>query len=364
MVSVIVTTILLLGFLAGPTLAQEKGWQKEWNAILKAARSEGKVVVKGPPDAIVRRELPSKFTARFGIPVEYIAGRTSDMAAKLRVERRANHHTIDVALAGIDTTANVLYKEKIIDPVKPLLILPDVLDPSKWKKGKPWFMDPEEKYVLRMLYYVSSLLQINTQYVKPDEIKSMKDLLDPKWKGKICIFDPTAGGTGMGTAAYLYTLFGEEYVKRLYVDQKPIISRRRRQITDWFARGRCPISPDVGDNRAERLRSEGFSVLDIFELGDASGRLSMATGSLLLINRAPHPNAARVFVNWMASKEGLGVYSRAQAIPTTRTDIDESFLRPQSIPRPDVKYFDSSNWDYVTTTKWKLRERLKKLLRR
>ena len=50
MVIPIVTTLLLAGFLIGPALAQEKGWKQEWNAILKAAKSEGKV----GPEATVR----------------------------------------------------------------------------------------------------------------------------------------------------------------------------------------------------------------------------------------------------------------------------------------------------------------------
>ena len=64
----------------------------------------------------------------------------------------------------------------------------------------------------------------------------------------------------------------------------------------------------------------------------------------LLLDRAPHPNAARVFVNWMASREGLEVYARAYGHSTTRNDIDEtSFLTAEEIPRPGVNYFDSDS---------------------
>ena len=94
-------------------------------------------------------------------------------------------------------------------------------------------------------------------------------------------------------------------------------------------------------------------------MGDAAGRLSMATGAFLLIDNAPHPQPAYLSIGWHPKKA-----LRSQAIPTTRTDVDESFLRSRSIPHPDVKYFDSADREYVTTTKWKVRERMKEILRK
>ena len=46
-------------------------------------------------------------------------------------------------MTGVDSTVNTLYPEKLIDPLRPLMILPEVLDPSKWKSGKPWFIDAQ-----------------------------------------------------------------------------------------------------------------------------------------------------------------------------------------------------------------------------
>jgi ABC-type Fe3+ transport system substrate-binding protein len=84
-----------------------------------------------------------------------------------------------------------------------------------------------------------------------------------------------------------------------------------------------------------------------------------------MMNKAPHPNAARVFVNWTASKEGLEIFARASASPTTRNDIDElSFAPPEIIPRPGVKYFDTSAWDFTVTGKEKARLFMKDLLKR
>jgi iron(III) transport system substrate-binding protein len=252
----------------------------------------------------------------------------------------------------------------MLDPLQPLLLLPEVTSPSSWKKGRPWFIDPEQRYVLRVFSSVTTLLHVNTAQVKSGELRSAKDLLNEKWKGKISTDDPAAAGRGANTAGMFYSHFGDEFVKKLYIDQKPAISRNRRQLTDWLARGTYPISLSVSDDDAEQARKDGFPVFDIYSLADLPGVLSGGPYVLSFANRAPHPNAAIVFLNWMASKEALEIYSRATISATLRTDVDQSFLPPQIIPRSDAEYFDSYDWKWTATESEKVRLLLKTLLNR
>ncbi len=358
-----IALFLLLICFALPAWAQERGWEREWNEVLAAAKKEGTVMVAGPPNSVVRRVLPAKFTARFGIPVEYLGRRTSQTAAKVTVERRVGINTIDVFLSG-SSTSIFLHQSKVLDPVKPILLLPGVVDPSKWKKGKLWFIDPQGKHILRLLNYTNASLYLNTDYVKPEEIKFAKDLLNPKWKGKISAFDPTTRGGGTTTAAKFLEALGEEFVRKLYIDQQPIISRNTRQLSDWLGRGVYPISLDGSSSAVRRMKEDGIPVKNIYGLPDLPVTTTAGTGFVLLVNRAPHPNAARVFINWMASKEGLEVYARAYKHATTRNDIDEaSFLLPEEIPRPGANYFDTSVWDFSVTGKLKVRSRMKEILK-
>jgi iron(III) transport system substrate-binding protein len=343
--------------------SQTNPWEREWNETLAAAREEGKVVVHGPPNRIVRREVPARFTARFGIPVEYLGGQTTEIASRLRSERGADIYTVDVFLSGVGTTGPILYPEKMLDPLKPLLILPEVVDPSKWKKGKLWFVDPEEKYVLRLLNYANAVLYLNTRHAKPEEFQSIRDLLHPKWRGKISAFDPTIS-QGLNTAALFYIQLGEEFVRRLYVDQQPAISRDSRQIADWLGRGTYPISIDGSSAQVDQMRQDGLPVMNVYSLPDLAGPVTAGSGVVALANRAPHPNAARVFINWIASREGLDVYARAYLHATTRADIDEaSFVPAGQIPRPGIRYFDDSDWKFTTVDKQKVKAIMNEMMK-
>jgi iron(III) transport system substrate-binding protein len=301
--------------------------------------------------------------ARFGIAVEFLAGRSGDIAAKIRTERSAGLYSVDVFLFGPDTTAKVLYAEKMIDPLKPLLVLPEVVDPTKWRRGNLWFMDPEEKYVLRVFSRAREFFPINADHVKPQEIGSAKDLLNPKWKGKIATEDPTSTGRPAAQASLFYLLLGEEFFKKLYVDQKPGIARERRQAADWLARGTYPICLTCRTEDSDRLRKEGFKIVELFELSDMRPFVNSAPWLLTAANRAPHPNAAQVFINWLASKEGLELYSRGYSVATLRNDVDESFLDRRFIPRAGVNYFDFDDWNFTVKEGEKIRLRIREILR-
>lgn len=345
---------------AGPfARAQEK----DWNQTVAAAQKEGKVVVIGSPDPVMRKELIPKFTARHGIQVEFLAGRSSEIAARLRTERSAGLYSADVFLSGPDTTATVLYAEKMIDPLRPLLVIPEVTEASKWKRGKPWFVDLEERFVLRLFSSVASLLYLNTEFVKPAEIRAAQDLLNPKWKGRISTEDPTTTGAGANLASRFYNTLGPEFVKKLYIEQRPVSTRERRQFSDWLARGTQPICLNCREDDVRPLVKEGFKLQEIFELSDVSPAVNGSPWLMSVANRAPHPNAAKVFVNWLAAKEGLEIYARGYGSATLRTDVDESFLSANNVPRAGVKYFDDTEWHWVVTGRRETRNNVWKLLK-
>lgn len=352
----------MCGATAEPATAQGR---PSWDELAAAARPEGKIVVIGPAHQEVRRVLPEAFKKRFGVDIEYLGGSAGVAASRLRSERTAGLYTADVALAAIQTLANVFYQEKMLDPIKPLLVMPEVVDGSNWKRGELWFPDPEQRYALRLFSYLGEMFTINTNYVKPEDLRTARDLLlNPKWKGKIVTHDPRLSGTGSNIAAQLYAqLGGEQFLRHFYVDQKAVISADERQITDWVLRGTYPIAVGGDYGEVEKMRAEGLPVMSVFDLPDVKAAITGGNGTLAVFNKAPHPNATKLFVNWLASKEGLEIYARASTRATTRNDIDEaSFLPEATIPRPGVEYFDSYDWKFSVETKAEVRRLMEKLL--
>jgi ABC-type Fe3+ transport system substrate-binding protein len=141
-----------------------------------------------------------------------------------------------------------------------------------------------------------------------------------------------------------------------------MISRDTRQITDGLARGAYPISLGAEDADVEKLRNEGVPVAILENLPDLYSEISASFGQVAMIDNAPHPNAAKVFVNWIASKEGNEIFNRAMGTVPTRNDIVEDFVPPQIVPKEGVQYFDTYDWEFTVTKKEQVRQRMKELL--
>jgi iron(III) transport system substrate-binding protein len=353
--------LTLLAVAPAAAFAQSADWQKTWNETLAAARKEGKVVVAGPPDTQVRQTLPAAFEARYGIKMDYLSARGTDQGIKLRRERDAGIYAVDAVLAGIQTTSSVLYEEKMLAPLQPQLVLPEVTEGKYWRRGSLWFIDPEQQYVLRLFNTVREAVMINTQQIKQGDLRNFSDLLDAKWKGKIAVLDMTRSGTGSNQAAMMEGQFGKEFVNKLLIDQQPVVSTSRRQLTDWVARGTYPISIGAEDGEIERLQAQGLPVDTIYSLDDMPGSLS-GGNVLSIMDKPPNPNAAKVFVNWMASKEGVETYGRALKMVPARSDIEaDKFMPAEAIPKPGLNYFDTYDWNFTVTTKGEVRRRMKDL---
>src|SRR3954463_15893149 len=172
-------------FVSSNVMAQTADWKQTWEETLAAARKEGKVTVVGSPDPVMRNEVIPAFEKRYpGIKVDYLAGRSSDLVERVKLERGSGIYSTDVYLSGPDTQYGVLWAEKLIDPVLPNLILPEVTEGKNWKPGKLWFTDKDGAYVLRLFNSLDSIIFINLDQVKKEEMTKAADLLNPKWLGK------------------------------------------------------------------------------------------------------------------------------------------------------------------------------------
>jgi len=330
----------------------------EWDELVKAAKKEGKVSVKGPPGAKVRRALTGGFEKAFpGIRVEYGGGRGGELAAKIIRERRAGIYTTDVWMGGFGTQLSLLRPQGVQDPIRPALILPEVKDPKNWKDNRLEFADNDGKYAFVFVNQSGSILGYNTDLVKPKDVpKSIKDLLDPKWKGKIIATDPTASGPGRATFTWLYKDMGPEFIRALG-KQKIVFTRDRRSQVEQVARGAYMIGLGVSNVDAKPFIDAGAAFKIVWHLKEGS-YASASYGGLALVNRAPHPNAAKVYINWVLGKEGQTLLAEAAGWVSRRRDVPS--LDPNMNLQPGVKYFRIYTEDVTFIYKTKAYRKLMK----
>jgi iron(III) transport system substrate-binding protein len=277
-----------------------------WEASVAAAKKEGKVVIYGIygiPGVDVDKLFKEHFEAAFpGIKVESVPDR--DATERIVAERRAGKFIPDVYLGAASSTEfSSLRAQDIFQPLRSLLVLPEVLNESRWFEGKLWFIDKEEKYSL--IYAVA--------IVSNDILRG-------------------TSGTGGGLIKFLYLHpnLGPNFLKKLFGEMEVTLSRDMRQMIDWLGQGRFAFAlfPAWTDTeKAGRIglpvamvnpkrMKEGFPVI--------SGRRTV-----MVVNPAPHPNAAKVFVNWLLSRAGQAGVERVLTYPSLRVDTPTKRLFPE-----------------------------------
>lgn len=318
-----------------PTQAPQKpAWQEEWDKTIAAAKKEGKVVVYGTRSAEAREAITKAMKEKVGIETEFLAGRGSDIAAKMLQERRAGLYLADVYIGGSDTVLTALKPAGVVDTLEPSLILPEVKDPNAWFGKKIIWID-EDKTILGFSMNLAISIVRNTEMTKPEEVKSYKQLLDPKWKGKIVLNDPTINGTAIGWFTVCSELMGMDYMYAL-AKQEPIINRTERLQAEWVARGKYPIGLAFKREQVDEFRKAGAPI-DQVNPEEGAG-LTAGSDFVCFVNKAPHPNAAKAFINWLLSKEGQTITSRATGNVSARYDVPKDHVDADSIPDPSKRY--------------------------
>ena len=298
-------------------------WQAEWEKTVEAAKKEGKLVAGIPASAELRKSLEEAFSKRFpGIELELTTGRGPTNASKIAAEHAAGVRYYDVLISGTLTPLSLL-NAGILEAVEPLFILPEIKDPKQWYGGHVW-SDNARRFLYTFQAYQSENFWHNTQLMKPDEIRSYDDLLNPKWKGKIGMLDPRSSGGGTSTWAFLFKIKGEEFLKKLAA-QDLTLSRDQRLLGESLARGRLALTVGLSFYSLAPFLKAGQPIRPLPEAKEGS-YTSCGSGALSVVKKAAHPKATKVFVNWLLSKEGQETYGRAMGQATRRFDVDTKWL--------------------------------------
>src|SRR5581483_818748 len=141
------SVLAVLWFVAATAHAAElPKWQTEWEQTLAAAKKEGEISFYGSQGY---EKVFEVFQKRYPeIKVNAVTNmRGSEHGARVMTERRAGKYLVDLFINGVVTPIQVYLKANILEPIRPQLILPEVVDESKWWEGKHHYADPEGKYI-------------------------------------------------------------------------------------------------------------------------------------------------------------------------------------------------------------------------
>lgn len=336
---------LALGFLGNSTAQAD--WKAEWEKTVEAAKKEGHLTTYISGYERVLEPFKKKYPE---IKVVSITGSSTQIAQRILTERRAEKYLADIFSGGANTQYGLFYKGKVLDPIKSLFILPEVVDKSKWLEKRHAYADPEGKYIFAYRVSPGLSLMYNLNLLKPKEFNSYWDLLNPKWKGKIVSLEPknTRAGSWM-IFLYHQPELGAKFIRQLYVDMDVTFSSSTRQMTDWLSKGKFAICIRCS---AREAQSQGLPVRKLDgSVWKEGGQTSPGLGALSFINRAPHPNAAKVFVNWFLSREGQMAFQRTGGRPgenpnSRRIDIPKDIVPPWDRIVEGRKYMDTNRPEY------------------
>lgn len=336
---------------AAPALAGEAAktagaetWQVKWEEAIQASRKEGKVVVHATSVGPYLKESAQVVKNKFGVELEIVSRRGGELMTAILAERRSGLYTVDVVVTGLNTYFGQIDSAGIPQPMEPVLMLPDILDPKNWYEGQVHWAD-KEHMAINMYGYPNAMVAINTQLVKQDEIKSYRDIINPKWKGKILMNDPTIAGTGLKSFSVLgWHILGIDYFRQI-ARLEPLITRDQRLQVNWLAQGKYAILLFPRSSDMTEFKEAGAPIAWVLPV--EGSYLSRDGGAVVLVEKAPHPNAAKVFINWLLSKEGQSILPRSHGVQSARVDVPTDGIDPLHLRQPGTKYFagaDTKEW--------------------
>jgi iron(III) transport system substrate-binding protein len=262
--------------------------QSDWDKAVAEAKKEGKVVVYNGTNFKIVRKLGDAFQKQYGIAVEVLDGRASEIRERIRTEQAAGRFIGDVGYTGA-TSAALQAAEGAFQPHGELPLGKSLAEPLV--DGGMFLPASAGNFALL----------INTNLVK-DDIKSWRDLEDPKWTGKVLSDDPRALGAGQVWFEVTYRTLGRDFHEKIAA-HKPVISRVFAESNRRIARGEFPVYLPFNVSEYQSLKGLPIKVIIPQE-----GIPYVPFGSSLL-KGAPHPNAGRLFMNFLLEPDQQLVFA-------------------------------------------------------
>jgi ABC-type Fe3+ transport system substrate-binding protein len=332
--------------------------QQNYAATLASARREGSVIVAGPPGADQRRAITENWAKAFpGITLDYTGARGTQIISKIVRERLAGIYNWDVILASTNPAVFTLVPMHALAPFREAIITPDISDDKTWIDGfAAGFMDKEGEYLYSPTGNAGLTLGfVNRSCVPKSELHDAADLASSKLKGKIAWYDPTRPGSGSRSTWRLAVNKGDAWLNELFKAQDVTFSRDYRQMADWVVSCHKPVGIGMPFDVIMQMQKHGVGK-SVEELTGPAyfGRVPVwesANDHVAWFDKAPHPAAAKIFVNWYLSRKFQQAYTEATRSNSRRTDVRPGDPNPNHVMDPAAQY--TSAGDEAATVKIK-----------
>ena len=324
MLKLIVTVLVALSAVAtmpSPASAATDDWKQDWDRTVAAANKEGELIVSGPVGRLWSDFLVPRFKKDYpGITLKMTPAAARDFWVRFAKEREVGQYLWDLRVGGGDTTLFTLLHQGAIAPIRPLLVLPENTDENNFYGGiDGLFADNDKKSLLAFGFQTTQTSFYNKDVI-PQGVSST-DLIKPEWAGKISIDDPR-GGSSFNQLSVLLQTYGEDYIRTLLLKQKLVIPGSKRQQVEWLVSGRYPIGFGVVSDDIVEYAQRGARVDMLVTVKSPALSYGQGFGGVTLIAEAPHPNVAKVFINWILTKDvqteldaAVKINSRRKGVP-------------------------------------------------
>ncbi len=312
---------------ATPTVSEESA---AWQKIVDASKGEelDLMVMTGSAYADVVATFQKAYP---DIKVEMTQARPGESTTRIVTEQQNGRYLWDIFWGPSNNLNAVLVPADAVQSIRPYFVLPSVTDDKNWRGGFEIYSQDITKRPLAFLAQMDTGtggFAVNGDKVPKGTLKNWQDLLDPKWRGKIVIYDPTRPVTGAISLTCALPVVGPDYVRQLMRDQKLVANGDARLITDWLVRGRYPIVIGLSGSFLPNYQKEGLG--NNVEIVGATVCRGVGGPVLAVLKNAPHKGAATVFINWLLSKDGQEAYTR------TFWPFDQTFSRRTDVAAPDA----------------------------
>ncbi|MBV8084077.1 MAG: extracellular solute-binding protein [Chloroflexi bacterium] len=335
-----------------------------WASIVDAAKKEGSVECACPPRPDLAGPIKAAFEkANPGITLNVSPATLPEFWVQADKEQGAGQYNWDVYTFGPTIETFDLKNKGGMSPMRDYMVGPDIGTDADWEGGLSGpFIDKDKQYIFGYLRKVGSTSIVNRDLLPNGPVGSYQDLLNPAYKDKMAWQDPRIGGAGINYATAIYSKFGMDGLKKLLVDQAPTLEKGQQETADAIVRGGKAISiSDLSEDSLGEYRKSGVKLnLETVLLQDI--QFVSHGGSLVLVfKNPPHPNATKVYVNWILSAQGQAVASSAQQFDSMRKDVPR-VADPLRQPKSGVDYTDVHAEQNMLVTSKQAQEAAKQLV--